>query len=110
MCILNTLPVSPSFFKNGRQNFMMQQFGTFIYCNETNLDNKFKRACFQLIKNKQQKHFIRDMRNPGFVCNSGLPEERSWPHACACFPTYEPTLGPNPIQPGAQTNQSVLDF
>ena len=39
---------------------------------------------------------IRDMRNPGFVYNSGLPEERSWPHACACFPTYEPTLGPNP--------------
>ena len=34
--------------------------------------------------------FIRDMRNPGFVSNSGLPEERSWPHACACFPTYEP--------------------
>lgn len=58
MCILNTLPVSPSFFKNGRQNFMMQQFGTFIYCNETNLDNKFKRACFQLIKNNQQKHFF----------------------------------------------------
>ena len=53
---------------------------------------------------------IRDMRNPGFVSNSGLPEERSWRHVCACFPTYEPTLGPNPIWPGAQTNWSVLDF
>ena len=52
---------------------------------------------------------IRDMRNPGFVSNSGLPEERSWPHTCACFPTYEPTLGPNPIQPGAQTNKSVAE-
>ena len=50
------------------------------------------------------------MRNPGFVFNLGLPEERSWPHACACFLTHEPTLGPNPIQPGAQTNWSVLDF
>ena len=50
---------------------------------------------------------IRDMRNPGFVCNSGLPEECSWPHACACFPTYEPTLGPDPIHPGAQTNLTI---
>ena len=23
------------------------------------------------------------MRHPGFVSNSGLPEERSWPHACS---------------------------
>ena len=47
---------------------------------------------------------ISDMRNPGFVFNLGLPEERSWPHT-----TYEPTLGPNPIQPGAQTNKLVCN-
>ena len=62
------------------------------------------------IRSALSRHFIRDMRNPGFVSNSGLPEERSWPYACACSLTSEPTLGPNPIQPGAQTKQSVLDF
>ena len=62
----------------------------------------------EVLETKNHRN-IRDMWNPGFVFNLGLPEERSWLHACACFPTCEPTLGPNPIQPGAQTNKSVAE-
>ena len=40
---------------------------------------------------------------------STLPEERSGAHARACFPTYEPSLDPSPIKPGAKTNKSALD-
>ena len=32
----------------------------------------------------------------GFVFKSGLLEERSRQHACACCPTYEPFFGPSP--------------
>ena len=43
--------------------------------------SKVKETCILL-------QAIRDMRNPGFVFNSGLPEDRSGLHARVCLPTY----------------------